>query len=191
MIRILVIGDSWGAGRVADDGTDNGWPLMMGIPPELRQAVDGTTALQWASDVGGMLTRALNTACDCVVISLGGNDAFAIYADKVVTPKEIADASAALAKVVALFVAKGIPVFIMQYANPFRNDWHAWAAVTCINAKIRSASPGATPIESESVLNDASCFNGSDVHTTCEGNRRLAGLITDLTNQTTNKGTTP
>lgn len=177
MKRILVVGDSWAAGHVAEDKTDNGWPVMMGIPLELRQGVDGTTAAQWAADAGGMLTRALNTPCDCVVVSLMGNDAFAANSDGNVTPEEIEGALAAMKRVVSVLIEKHKEVYVLLYANPYRTDWKAAAAVWYLNFLIRKASCGARVIETGIVLADAKSFAAGDFHPSYEGHRLLAGMI--------------
>lgn len=182
MKRILVVGDSWGAGHVAEDQTDNGWPVMLGIAEELRQAVDGTTAVQWASDFNGMLTRAVMTTCDCCVVSLLGNDAMYAYGDKTITPQEVADATAALRKVLMTLMGVHSRVLVMTYANPYPQDWRAGLVVGAINAAIRACAAGAEIIATSDVLNGPECFACGDFHPSYEGHRRLAKQILVLSN---------
>jgi lysophospholipase L1-like esterase len=176
--HILVVGDSWAAGHVAETGKDDGWPKMMGIAPELRQGVDGTTAASWSRDDGGCLTRALATPCDCIIVSLLGNDAFAAWGDKNITPQEIETGRAALSNVVSRLRSRGVPVFVMLYANPYPTDWKKFLATMAINAAIASACPAGTQyIHSSCALNDSACWANGDYHPSFEGHVRLANYI--------------
>ena len=58
---ILVVGDSWAAGREAESQEDRGWPEIMGIPQSHRQGISGSTANQWGHNMDGCLTRARST----------------------------------------------------------------------------------------------------------------------------------
>ena len=75
-MSLLVIGDSWASAHEADtDNPNAGWPEILGIPSERRQAVAGSTAAQWAADFDGRLSRAIQTPSQAVFVSIGGNDA--------------------------------------------------------------------------------------------------------------------
>lgn len=178
--RVLVAGDSWSSALVAETRGHDGWPVMMGVPAALRQGVDGATASDWAGDKDGMLTRALATPCDRVVLSLGGNDMFRAYGDKNVTPAEILAASSALRAVASKFadrVGAG-NVYVILYANPYPDRADATAAVIALNALIRLSLPqGVNCIESGTVLNCPDCWANGDYHPSFEGHVRLANLV--------------
>ena len=178
--RVLVAGDSWSSALVAETRGHDGWPVMMGVPAALRQGVDGATASDWAGDKDGMLTRALATPCDRVVLSLGGNDMFRAYGDKSVTPAEILAASSALRAVASKFadrVGAG-NVYVILYANPYPDRADATAAVIALNALIRLSLPqGVNCIESGTVLNCPDCWANGDYHPSFEGHVRLANLV--------------
>lgn len=135
-MSLLVIGDSWASAYEAD--TDNqyaGWPEILGIPSERRQAVPGSTAAQWAADFDGRLTRAIATPAEAVFVSIGGND--------VGNLRGFADASRAIfniRKVVGSF--SGRPTLVMLYANPFPGNAEVEAAVGMLNGAIRYACKG-------------------------------------------------
>lgn len=182
MKRLLVVGDSWAAGHVAEDATDNGWPLMLGIAPELRQGVDGSTAAQWAADSGGMLSRALQTPCDAILMCLGGNDAFAAWADRRINADEIAAISANVKTVADALATKGVPLFILLYANPYPSDWRAKFAVVGINAAIALGLPaGATALSASNALTSEESWARNDFHPSYAGHRALAAFIAHRT----------
>lgn len=182
MKRLLVIGDSWAAGHVAEDATDNGWPLMLGIAPELRQGVDGSTAAEWAQDKNGVLTRALQTPCDAVLVCLGGNDAFAAWADKRITADEIAAISENVKAVMTAVAGKGVPMYVLLYANPYPMDWRAKFAIIGLNAAVALGIPaGATALSSSNVLTTADCWARNDFHPSYAGHQILAAMIAQRT----------
>ena len=178
MKRLLVVGDSWAAGHVSDDGSDNGWTVMLGIPQELRQGVDGTTAAEWAADVGGRLSNALATPCDAILVCLGGNDAFAAWSDKRITSDEIAGVAANTAAVVAALLGKGVPVYVLLYANPWPNDWQARLAVFGLNNTIAFKMPSSVNVlRSAEVLSLPEHWANNDYHPSYAGHKALAAFI--------------
>ena len=182
MKRILVVGDSWGAGHVAEDQTDNGWPVMLGVPPELRQAIDGTTAAQWASDTNGMLSRALNTECDCVVVSLGGNDV--MYAGGKVDFAKVREIVRNLNFVLKRFTEKGKRVLVFGYGNPYPDDPVKSGVVNAINLGIRWAAFGVADVVSlASVLTEPSDFANSDFHPSYAGHHKIAEKIAEIVSE--------
>jgi len=74
-MEVLVIGDSWASAREADTGIDAGWPHLLSVAASHRQGISGATAMQWAADHEGWLSRARHTPADAVIVSLLGNDA--------------------------------------------------------------------------------------------------------------------
>ena len=136
-MSLLVIGDSWASAHEAD--TDNqyaGWPEILGVQPDRRQAVAGSTAAQWAADFDGRLTRAIATPAEAVFVSIGGND--------VGNLRGFADASRAIfniRKVVGSFAGTRGTV-VMLYANPFPGNADVESAVGMLNGAIRYACRG-------------------------------------------------
>lgn len=180
--RLLVVGDNLAAGHVAEDGTDNGWPVMLGIPQELRQGVDGTTAAQWAADVNGMLSHALATPCDAVLVCLGGNDAFAAWADKRITSDEVANVATNAAVVVNALMSKGVPVYVLLYANPWPTDWTAGLAVFGLNNTIAFKVPTSVEIvRASEILTLPEHWARNDFYPSYAGHRALAALIATRT----------
>ncbi len=114
--KILTIGDSW---MVEVNGGGDPWPVLLGVPDGLRQGIRGTTALDWADDHDGILTRAVNTPADAVVISLGGNDLRAALKDGHLSGHEVIDGMANLLRVIK--ATRKWRVVLMQYANVFAN----------------------------------------------------------------------
>ena len=182
MKRLLVVGDSWAAGHVAEDATDNGWPVMLGIPQELRQGVDGTTAAEWAADVGGRLSNALATPCDAVLVCLGGNDAFAAWGDQKITPEEISLVGSNTAKVVTSLLTKGVPVHVLLYANPWPADWRARIAVFALNNAVTfRIPPNVNLIRSSEVISLPEHWARNDYHLSYAGHQTLAKYIAEKT----------
>lgn len=174
--RILVIGDSYSAAREADTGRDHGWPAYMRLSPANCQAVTGSTAKQWAEDYEQRMRFALCTDADMVILSLLGNDAFAVMADNVVTAAEVADALQNMRRVMFLLKQEGFRIVVLLYPDPFsgrRCDFEL--AVPILNAAIRSACMAvhAEFVDLGAVL-QPSDFNGTDIHPTVAGHRKIA-----------------
>jgi hypothetical protein len=185
-LRLLVIGDSWASAKRSDSGRDNGWPEMLGIPDEYRQGVDGSTAVQWDADQNGMLTRALGTPCEKVVISLGGNDAFALGENKRAA-QQIDAARAALNRVVARFQDKvgATNVWVLIYANPWPDNPSSAVETEALKLIMIGSCPNGTQFwDTGKVLNTAECFSNNDYHPNLEGSVRLSNDVQSLTGYT-------
>jgi len=181
--RILVVGDSWGSAVVAETQRDEGWPEMMELPVGMIQARDGSTACEWASDKDGMLSKALATPCDRVIVSLGGNEMFRAYDDRNITPEEIGSASASLRKVVSDFQNKvgRDNVYVVLYANPYPARIDATAAALALRAGIVFACPAGTKfLDMQNVLNSPECWSNGDFHPSFEGNVREANYVKEM-----------
>ena len=181
--RLLVVGDSWASAYRSDTRRDDGWPEAIGLPAELRQGVDGSTAVQWSADFNGMLSRALATDADGVVISLGGNDAVAIKSDSSNLPGKVDAARRALGDVVTKFQNKygKDRVWVLLYANPWPDRLDATMATAALKGVMMAACPEGTQFWDTGAFLDASCFSNGDYHPNCEGTVREANSICELT----------
>jgi lysophospholipase L1-like esterase len=183
-MKILVIGDSYSAAREADTGLDRGWPEALGIDVGYRQAVSGSTAQQWAANLGNRLSTAQATQSDIVIMSLLGNDAFAALATGGVDP---AKAAAGLAHLEQVFNAvKRKRTIVLLYPDPFSGVNKEFRVGTPIlNAAVRyacgpdSGSIGAEFLDLGTVLKPEH-FNGTDIHPTIEGHKVLAAALAKL-----------
>lgn len=179
-MKALVIGDSWASAWEADTGRDEGWPLMMGLAPEMRQGIAGSTAAQWASDFDGRLSRSRNTDSDAVIVSLLGNDARHAVSDGQVTADEIAAGLRDMRAVVEL-VLRPLTI-VLLYADPFCGDnAQARVGVPLLNGAIRWACTGL-----HVVFADAGAwlgrehFDGADIHPTRAGHAVIAERMRNL-----------
>ena len=182
-MRILVIGDSWASAIAGDTGINRGWPEIMNIDSDCRQAVAGSTAFQWASDFEGRLTRAKDTQTDTVIISLLGNDTIQALADGVITPAEIYGGFSSFRKVIDTVSRKN--VIIILYSDPFlgkRSD--VAMSVPILNNTIRSACFGSTIklLDTSKFLVKEEHFNGSDIHPTRLAHAVIAEELGKLVN---------
>ena len=177
--KTLVVGDSWAAGHVGETQSDDGWPVMMGVPSELRQGIDGSRACDWAADVGGCLTKALATPCEAVLVSLGGNDAFSAWNDKKITTAEYLSMQTSLSNVVAKLETKGVPIYVMKYSTAPQASWPDLIGLMGLNLSIQLACPETVvPVQSSVSLSDPVCWCPADrIHPSLEGHRRLASYI--------------
>lgn len=175
----LIIGDSWSSAVVAGEGDRMGWPLALGIPDDMRQAVAGSTAAQWAEDFDGRLTRAAQTRADVVILSLIGNDAFAALADGIVTPEEVSAGLSALRRVVET-VRKGRTIVIL-YADPFcGRDPRLAIACQLLNAAICGLLPdGVETFDTRTVLRPEH-FDGRDIHPNRSGHESIATALREM-----------
>jgi len=149
---------------------------MLGLRSDMRQAVAGSTAAQWAADWGGRLTRAVNTPAKTVIVSLLGNDAFAAMADAMVTPQEVADGAAALRRVVE--AVRKERTIVLLYADPFcGRHWDAAVACPLLNLAIRSTLPeGVETFDTRKILGE-SHFDGRDIHPNRAGHEAIAEAL--------------
>jgi len=178
MNRVLVIGDSWSSAVVAGEGDSAGWPLMLGIPDEMRQAVSGSTAAQWAADFDGRLTKAAHTKADVVILSLLGNDAFAALADGTVTPQEVVSGLVNLRYVIG--AVQKARTIVLLYADPFcGRDVRSAIACPLLNAAIRATLPICVEaFDTRTVLRPGH-FDGVDIHPNRAGHEAIAAALKD------------
>jgi lysophospholipase L1-like esterase len=176
MKNVLVIGDSWSSAVVAGEGDRAGWPLILGIPDDMRQAVSGSTAAQWAANFDGRLTKAANTPADVVILSLLGNDAFAALADGVATPQEIMAGVSALRHVIE--TVRKSRTIVLLYADPFcGSDIRKAVACSLLDMAIVSALPdGVEKLDLRTVLGPQH-FDGVDIHTNKAGHEAIAAAV--------------
>jgi len=176
-MSVLVVGDSWASAVEGDTGLDRGWPSIMDIPIEYRQAIAGSTAEEWAANKDDRLSKAMETKTDTVIISLMGNDARAAYADGKVTSDEVSRALVAMRAVVKK-VSRGRNAFVLLYADPFSgNDPSHKLILPVLNGAIRMASFGyAQPLDLGDVLGPKD-FDGKDIHPTRAGHEVMAEYI--------------
>ena len=170
----MTVGDSWASGVVAGSGC--GWPLLLGIPDALRQAVSGSTAQQWAMDFDGRLTRAARTQADVVVISLLGNDAMAAMTDGAVTVRDVADGLKHLRCVIE--EVRKPRTIVMLYADPFVGLQTRFAvAVQMLNVAICSQlPPGVETFDTRTVLRHEH-FDARDIHPNADGHVAIARAL--------------
>ncbi len=179
-MKVLVIGDSWASAREADTGMDAGWPHLLSVAPSHRQGVSGATAMQWATDHEGWLSRARHTSADAVIVSLLGNDA-RLALEKPATGREL-DAGLGHLRTVVDAVLRPLSI-VMLYADPFGGrDVRAQSAVSSLNAAIRRACRGRPVVFADTARwLKPEHFDGSDIHPTRAGHgalaQGLAGLI--------------
>jgi len=181
MNNILVIGDSWASAIESDIGVDGvGWPAIMGIDPQYRLAVAGSTAVQWASDYSAWLTRAKACMTDTVVISLLGNDAIQALADGVLSGEEVADGLAAMHSVVQAIQRKR--TIVMLYADPFSGaDARARIGVPMLNAAIQLVcSPLGVIFADTSKWLNSDHFLPPNIHPTRAGHEIIASHMLTL-----------
>jgi lysophospholipase L1-like esterase len=179
LVGCLVVGDSWSSAVVAGAGDRMGWPLMLGIADDMRQAVAGSTAAQWAADFDGRLTRAAQTSADVVILSLLGNDAFAALADGTVTPDEVSAGVSALRRMVE--TVRKARTIVLLYADPFGGkDVRSAIACPLLNAAICGALPkGVETFDSRTVLRPEH-FDGRDIHPNRAGHEAIAEGLRDM-----------
>jgi hypothetical protein len=177
MDNILVIGDSWSSAIESDTGNNAGWPSILGIDPNLRQAVAGSTAQQWANDFDGRLSRAINTPANNVIMSLMGNDILGIVQSGSLSFVSMAVAFQSMQSVTQHF-SERTQLIILLYTDPFgeaRQD--VKVAVPMLNAAIVSACPKTAIIFHTSDFLTSSDFNGTDIHPTRAGHEKIASFI--------------
>lgn len=180
-MKVLVIGDSWASAREADTGNDAGWPHLLPVAPSHRQGISGTTAMQWAADHEGWLSRARRTPADAVIVSLLGNDARLVLGNQGMTAGGL-EAGLAHLRTVVDAVRRPLTI-VMLYADPFGGrDDRARVAVSMLNEAIRNACRGRPVVFADTARwLMPEHFDGSDIHPTRAGHvalaRGLAGII--------------
>lgn len=175
---ILVVGDSWASAREADTGLDRGWPFYMSLPSEACQGISGSKAVDWASDRGGCLSRAISfsTHVDTVILSLFGNDARHFADDGQITVFEVVEAIKSMRQVVCAF-SHVRHLVLLAYTDPyFGRDPKSAIGVRVINSAVRLS---ALACRNASVFNTAinrlpEHFDGVDFHLTSSGHKALA-----------------
>jgi hypothetical protein len=162
----------------AGSGIDRGWPTILGIH---SQAVSGSTAAQWASDANGWLTTAKNTPSEVLILSLLGNDAFAI------AQSGFNFAAAAAASTEFAFVLSALrraENYVLLYPDPysgknqeFNEGW------PILNSAIAGLSVGVIPDVTLVHLGDIlapSDFNGVNMHPILSGHQKIADYFKPL-----------
>ena len=123
----LVIGDSWASALESDTGLHR-----------------GSTAVQWARDEDGRLTKAIAASknVDCVVISLFGNDVRHYADDGKITLYEVLDSLKAMRKVIGSF-SHVKHVVLLAYCDPyFGANLQSSIGIPLINSVVRLSSAG-------------------------------------------------
>lgn len=187
--NVLVVGDSWSSAIESDSGQDlKGWPDILGIPQEMRQAVAGTTAYDWATDHNGMLSKARNTPSNTVVASLLGNDPIKSMASGRLDVSSIGMATSYMEEVLKTLRRPTTVVFL--YADPFLgNNPTTGFGVAILNVSIQVAVKyclRGTPVlflDASKILTDPSHFNGTDIHPTKLGHQAIAQELTRMLQQ--------
>lgn len=181
MNKILVIGDSWSSAVVAGNPASGGWPEMIGIPAEMRQAVAGSTAAQWAADFEGRLTKAINTPSDIVILSLLGNDLRAALADGTLTLFELNMAIGSFRHVLHRIVEDRRRVLVMLYADPSGGDRRMAVAVALLNQTIRASVIGVDfrihTLPLGFALGNVDFRRGDGLHANQAGHEHIASFI--------------
>ena len=174
----LVIGDSWASALESDTGLHRGWPFFSGVPYHLRQGISGSTAVQWARDEDGRLTKAIAASknVDCVVISLFGNDVRHFADDGKITLFEVFDSIIAMRKVIGSF-SHVKHVVLLAYCDPyFGANLQSSIGIPLINSVVRLSSAGTfntTVFQTGDILRPEH-FDGSDFHSNMAGHQALA-----------------
>ena len=196
MKDLIIIGDSYAAGRIPHTKTDGA--LVEAL--KKRQAcisiddyaVSGSTAKDWNT---GKLHEKMDEAIDrakagidvAAIVSVGGNDMFDAIADSIVTSKELKDFFNDTLAVVSR-VAREVPTFMFVYPLPAfmsKSKPAQWAHTILRWTLLGIAwQAGATPIDLGEILTHEDDFDGADIHPSLAGYGRIADKILDaLKNQ--------
>jgi lysophospholipase L1-like esterase len=186
MAKILIIGDSWASAYVATETGDidrDGWPKLLGIPDEMRQGIAGSTAAQWAADFGGNLTRAIQTEADVVIISLLGNDAFAVInSGQTSLPAVFGEIAAGVDNFRKVVESVRKPrTIVIQYTDPFSGN-NPMSAVACplLDAFIKGEVPDGVEVFDTRTVLKPEHFNGHDIHPNMAGHQAIADKLRQL-----------
>ena len=179
MLRVHSLGDSWTC--IEAGGTNQGWQVYAGLFPEHRHGIPGSTAAQWATDEGGILTSAIHTMTpgDIVFVSLSGNDFRHAISDGKLTQQEVEAACDNLAVVIVRLRTAGAHVIVMGYANPWPENTMAAAAANSLCAMIRRIANDSNAkyfdVARHLVMPDH--FDGKDFHPTAAGHKAIAAAV--------------
>ena len=172
---MLIIGDSYAAGKEADTGLTRGWPDILNVPQNLRQAIGGSKASEWAGNVGNCLAKAILTPDDMLVVSLLGND----VPSGICNPVQVIVGIENFHHVLVACASNRKRIFVFLYPDPFfgTND-ETRIGTPLINRAIRIGCYGVSVefVDLENILNK-SCFNGVDIHPTRHGHEVIADYI--------------
>ena len=176
--HIVLLGDSYANGH-APDGTVGHLADALCLPEVNRLARSGSTAIEWASDKDGMLTRALYHPAPVVVMSLGGNDAFAALKDGVVTLSEIVLPLSSLYYVMRILGPRR-RIIVMLYPDPYcgarpQSASYHRLLIGALRALV-AAVPYAEPFAISPILGPQH-FDGSDIHPLPSGYRAIASAM--------------
>jgi len=182
MSTILVIGDSYAAGKEGDTGKERGWPDIMGIPTYLRQGIGGSTTAEWFQDKNQRLTKAMRTPSEVLIVSLLGSDAL----NGAVTPDQTITGIEELHVVVSKCMSDGMwnkNTFVFLYPDPFLGkSKKTRKMIPLVNRAIRIACYGmpVALIDLFALLTDSRCFTGKDIHPTRYGHQLIADYIRNV-----------
>lgn len=188
MKSALIIGDSYSAAREGDTQLDRGWPALLGVSAAWRQAVSGSTAAQWAGDYQGWLSRAKGTACDAVIMSLLGNDAFqaapGLQSNPAAAVVAVAEAYKNMETVLAVVYRQ--PIFVLLYPDAYNGKNSVWNfGLPMLNGAVRHAvavaAPNAVLVDLGTILSPQD-FNGVDYHPIQSGHVKIAAYFSKLLN---------
>lgn len=174
-MKLLFIGDSWAAGVVGGNGDvewdARSWPVIISEDTESRQAKKGSTASQWANDFDGNLTRAIKTDADVCILSIGGNDAMASYADGKIDLAELFSIISGIRKTI-IAVRKKQTIVILYAPFDSRMETEAYCAAT--NSLIKFACPDGVECCDTSKFLTTDCFCSGDIHPNAKGQALIA-----------------
>lgn len=186
MKSVLICGDSYSAAREGDTGLDAGWAAMLlGAQSPFRQGVSGSTALQWNIAETGYLERAVTTQSDVLIISLLGNDAFALEGE-VSNPaqllQDVAKSYGAFESVLARLKRK--ETYVLLYPDAFNGQNQAYnIGLPMLNGAIKSAvysvDKSIQCVDLGQILSPSD-FNGKDIHPIHSGHLKIAAYFQKL-----------
>lgn len=183
-----MVGDSYARAREGDTGLDGGWPTLLGVPVANQQAVSGSKAEEWASDVNGMLSKAVATPTGVLIISLLGNDAFAIETSHDPSTAVLRAAAAYKALECVLVSLQRETMYVLLYPDAFDHKNQGYnIGLPMLNGAIRQAvaevCPHANLVDLGKIL-DASDFNGTDIHPIHSGQVKIAEYFKSILTNT-------
>lgn len=177
---IITLADSYGTGYTPG-GQHNGWPQMLGIPPENIMARDGTTAAQVAALIasGAAESEADKIRGKTVILTIGGNDLF-LPAGPLPLFFDIARNLHTVMQAIKPVAGR---VIVLTYPNPIRfPDDPRYAAagptVTCLNFLLgyQAKQNGFDIIDLDGLLADSD-FTPGDIHPNPSGHAKIAEAV--------------
>ena len=182
MNNVLVIGDSWSSAIESDTGLNQGWPTILNIDQNLKQALAGSTAQQWRSDFDGRLTKAIQTPADTVIMSIMGNDLIGLISSGNISFASMSVAFTSMQYVTQHFYNRN-KLIVILYSDPFcGNRPDVKIAVPIMNAAIVNACPKSTVFLHSSDFLTLDDFNGSDIHPKKSGHVKIASELQKIIN---------